>query len=113
MRRPYIHSLVAVGAENNPLLASRRSKMIVRRCYRSLTNMTGALLAALTVAGAARAQSPAPPAREIAVTFDDLPIASLALENDIPAQKAVTARLLDTLAAFHVPAIGFVNAGRF
>ena len=75
--------------------------------------MTGALLAALTVAGAARAQSPAPPAREIAVTFDDLPIASLALENDIPAQKAVTARLLDTLAAFHVPTIGFVNAGRF
>src|ERR1700722_10364333 len=87
--------------------------MIVRRCYRSLMNMTGALLAALTVAGAARAQSPAPPSREIAVTFDDLPIASHALENDIPAQKAVTARLLDTLAAFHVPAIGFVNAGRF
>jgi len=80
-----------------------------------MRGMSGVLLAALTVAGGARAQSTAsaPSAREIAVTFDDLPIASHALENDIPAQKAVTARLLDALAAFHVPAIGFVNAGRF
>ena len=53
------------------------------------------------------------PAREVAVTFDDLPIASHALEDDIAAQKVVTARLLATLSAFQVPAIGFVNAGRF
>jgi peptidoglycan/xylan/chitin deacetylase (PgdA/CDA1 family) len=51
--------------------------------------------------------------REIAVTFDDLPIVSRALDRDVRAQKVVTARLLDTLAAFHVPVIGFVNAGRF
>ena len=53
------------------------------------------------------------PTRTIAVTFDDLPIASHALENNVPAQRIVTKRLLDTLAAFQVPAIGFVNAGRF
>jgi peptidoglycan/xylan/chitin deacetylase (PgdA/CDA1 family) len=73
------------------------------------------LVAALSVAGAARGQSTAPPSptREIAVTFDDLPIASRAFENDIPAQHAVTARLIQVLATFRVPAIGFVNAGRF
>src|SRR4051794_25068163 len=79
--------------------------------------LKGALVvvAALSVAAAARGQSnaPASPAREIAVTFDDLPIASRAFENDIPAQQAVTARLLHVLATFHVPAIGFVNAVRF
>lgn len=70
------------------------------------------LLASTVPFAVAFAQSIAP-AREIAVTFDDLPIASHALENDIRAQKVVTKRLLDTLSHFHVPAIGFVNAGRF
>src|ERR1041385_5020909 len=54
----------------------------------------------------------APRQREIAITFDDLPIDSRALENDT-AQRTVTARLLGVLDAHHVPAIGFVNAGRF
>jgi len=70
------------------------------------------LIASIAPFAAAFAQSIAP-AREIAVTFDDLPIASHALENDIRAQTVVTRRLLDALALFHVPAIGFVNAGRF
>jgi peptidoglycan/xylan/chitin deacetylase (PgdA/CDA1 family) len=68
------------------------------------------LVASTAPFAAAFAQSIAP-AREIAVTFDDLPIASHALENDIRAQNVVTGRLLDALSL--VPAIGFVNAGRF
>ncbi len=70
------------------------------------------LVATIAPFAAAFAQSTAPQ-REIAVTFDDLPVASHALENDIRAQAVVTERLLNALSLFHVPAIGFVNAGRF
>jgi peptidoglycan/xylan/chitin deacetylase (PgdA/CDA1 family) len=80
----------------------------------TLPRITVALLTGLSLAGAAQGQStPRPPLhREIAVTFDDVPIVSRALEND-PAQRIVTARLLGVLAAHRLPAIGFVNAGRF
>ena len=73
------------------------------------------VLAAASLAGVSRAQSPTqtPPEREIAITFDDLPMVSYALDNNVPAQQAVTARLLHALAEFDVPAIGFANAGRF
>ena len=73
-----------------------------------------ALIAIVNASSAsiAAAQSTAS-ARAIAVTFDDLPIVSGALENDIPAQRIVTERLLEALSFYHVPAIGFVNAGRF
>jgi peptidoglycan/xylan/chitin deacetylase (PgdA/CDA1 family) len=49
------------------------------------------------------------PTREIAVTIDDLPIASGAFADDVPAQSTITARLLASLTRHHVPAIGFVN----
>ena len=54
------------------------------------------------------AMAAAAPTKQIAVTIDDLPVASV---NGIdPGEQAeVTAKLLATLKAFGVPAIGFVN----
>lgn len=51
---------------------------------------------------------PAPPAREIVVTIDDLPTASV-LRRDLAVQERITADLLAALGRHHVPAIGFVN----
>jgi peptidoglycan/xylan/chitin deacetylase (PgdA/CDA1 family) len=48
------------------------------------------------------------PAREIAVTVDDLPTASV-LGNDLGRAQRTTAGLLAALARRRVPAIGFVN----
>jgi peptidoglycan/xylan/chitin deacetylase (PgdA/CDA1 family) len=45
------------------------------------------------------------PAREIAVTFDDLP----GVGGDLPAQQRMTKKLLASIRAHQVPAIGFVN----
>lgn len=50
----------------------------------------------------------AEPAREIAVTFDDLP----AVEGTLAQQRDVTRKLLASLRAHGVPAIGFVNEGK-
>jgi peptidoglycan/xylan/chitin deacetylase (PgdA/CDA1 family) len=45
--------------------------------------------------------------RELAVTFDDLPVVST--RNDLPAQKEITTKLLKNITASKIPAIGFVN----
>jgi peptidoglycan/xylan/chitin deacetylase (PgdA/CDA1 family) len=65
-----------------------------------------ATLVACTCAMAAAA-----PTKQIAVTIDDLPVASV---NDIGAdeQAEVTTALLTALKTFGVPAIGFVNEDR-
>ena len=47
-------------------------------------------------------------AREVAITFDDLPIAGV-LPRDIEASRELTRKLLAAVAAHHVPAIAFVN----
>jgi peptidoglycan/xylan/chitin deacetylase (PgdA/CDA1 family) len=60
-----------------------------------------ALLAALALA------APPAPARELAVTFDDLPIAGV--PRDDAAAKELTSKLLRAIAAHEIPAIGFVN----
>jgi len=52
-----------------------------------------------------------PPAREVAVTFDDLPIAGV-LSRDITSSRALTDRLLRAITAYHVPVVGFVNEGK-
>ena len=72
----------------------------------------GLLLAGLACAAA-------PPDRRIAVTFDDLPWASLdpttprpATGSVPPAIAAAQARLLAELVAAKVPAVGFVNTSR-
>jgi len=49
--------------------------------------------------------------REIAVTIDDLPTASV-LGGDLGAAQRTTADLLAALTRNHVPAIGFVNEGK-
>jgi peptidoglycan/xylan/chitin deacetylase (PgdA/CDA1 family) len=51
-----------------------------------------------------------PPAarREVAVTFDDLPVISVT-RWDVASHRAITTRLLEAVAAHEVPAVGFVN----
>lgn len=46
--------------------------------------------------------------REVAVTFDDLPVISVT-RGDVNAHREITTRLLAGLAAHRVPAVGFVN----
>lgn len=45
--------------------------------------------------------------REVAVTFDDLP----ATQGDLEQMQSITTRLLRSITAHKVPAIGFVNEG--
>ena len=55
----------------------------------------------------------APPARTVAVTFDDLPANPAGIvANDVPGLNALTRKLLDAVRAHRVPAIGFVNEGK-
>jgi peptidoglycan/xylan/chitin deacetylase (PgdA/CDA1 family) len=49
-----------------------------------------------------------PIVREVAITFDDLPIAGV-LPRDIASSRELTTKLLRAIAAHRVPAIGFVN----
>jgi peptidoglycan/xylan/chitin deacetylase (PgdA/CDA1 family) len=48
------------------------------------------------------------PAHEVAVTFDDLPIAGV-LQRDDQSSRDLTTKLLRAIAEHHVPTIGFVN----
>lgn len=61
-------------------------------------------LAALLACSVATAE----PARQMAVTIDDLPVAPPG-RHSLEQQRQVTAALLETLVARNVPAIGFVN----
>ncbi|HYE95221.1 MAG TPA: polysaccharide deacetylase family protein [Rubricoccaceae bacterium] len=76
------------------------------------------LIAAVTFASAACAQpessAVAPPARAVALTFDDLPLNAgpEALGCDADALLAMHDRLLAHLAAYEAPAAGLVNEGR-
>jgi peptidoglycan/xylan/chitin deacetylase (PgdA/CDA1 family) len=63
------------------------------------------VFAAIAAAVLAMAQ---PAAREVAITFDDLPIAGV-LRRDIASSRALTERLLRAIAAHHMPVVGFVN----
>ena len=69
----------------------------------------GLLLLALIFPPAAAAQIPVE--RAVAVTFDDLPFASVPAE-DHAVLEDMTGRLLQSLQAFHVPAVGFVNEAK-
>jgi peptidoglycan/xylan/chitin deacetylase (PgdA/CDA1 family) len=81
----------------------------------------GGLAAILTAAVAAlpgRTPSPAatavpaPPQRRVAVTFDDLPGVSVAGDGTAKPLDAMTARLVDAIAASGAQVIGFVNEGK-
>jgi peptidoglycan/xylan/chitin deacetylase (PgdA/CDA1 family) len=49
--------------------------------------------------------------REVAVTFDDLPVVTRVF-HDVAAQERITAALLASIQRQKVPAIGFVNEGK-
>ena len=71
-------------------------------------------LVLLIVVLAAAPQSPNPLQkhdREIAVTFDDLPIAGV-LSHDLASSRTITSKLLTAITAHRIPAVGFVNEGK-
>lgn len=61
--------------------------------------------------GEARPVQPLKGAREVAVTFDDLPFVSVP-RPDIAAYQEVTRKLLATITANRIPVIGFVNENK-
>ncbi|MBI1762703.1 MAG: polysaccharide deacetylase family protein [Acidobacteria bacterium] len=73
-----------------------------------LTAAAAGLLAAIFVADQ-RTQALTVPPRYVAVTIDDLPLQQQA---DLVTARALTAKLLQTLTANRIPAIGFVNEGK-
>jgi peptidoglycan/xylan/chitin deacetylase (PgdA/CDA1 family) len=58
--------------------------------------------------GPFEAASVTPVGREVAVTFDDLPVVS-EVYGDIASQRVITTHLLQSVTAHGVPAVGFVN----
>ena len=71
-----------------------------------------AALLALGLAGPEGADAaPGSPAREMAVTFDDLP-GVVAPGERISELRAITEKLVRAIAANSIPAIGFVNEGK-
>ncbi|HEX4439582.1 MAG TPA: polysaccharide deacetylase family protein [Thermoanaerobaculia bacterium] len=85
---------------------------------RILTAISALLLAALLGADPKRTPAPprlptpSPPVRRIAVTFDDLPGVSVAGDGTARPLDAMTARLIDAIAASGAPVVGFVNEGK-
>lgn len=81
---------------------------------------TGLAVAALLAGGLALAASrsptvsplPAPPARRVAVTFDDLPGVSVAGDGTAKPLDGMTQRLVATIADSGAPVVGFVNEGK-
>jgi len=49
--------------------------------------------------------------REVAVTFDDLPVATAAISS-IEEQRAITSKLVKSIVSNNVPAVGFVNESK-
>jgi peptidoglycan/xylan/chitin deacetylase (PgdA/CDA1 family) len=76
------------------------------RNFRSNTSRIAASILS-AVAALALAQPPGV-AREIAITFDDLPIAGV-LARDEASSRELTARLLRAIGEHQVPVVGFVN----
>jgi len=68
---------------------------------------TACLLAAMLAVGARGA----PAAREVAITFDDLPIAGV-LPRDAASSLELTTKLVRAITAHHVPVAAFVNENK-
>jgi peptidoglycan/xylan/chitin deacetylase (PgdA/CDA1 family) len=77
--------------------------MIRRSLFRAILSSLFILLTALESAAGS-------PARTIAITFDDLPLAPNA--DDLATVRRVNETLVGTLVQRKVPAIGFVNEGK-
>jgi peptidoglycan/xylan/chitin deacetylase (PgdA/CDA1 family) len=84
-----------------------RSENMMKKRFLLLV-MSACALAALSVAAARPSPrlSAAAPQREVAVTFDDLPCQQ---SYDVETLRALTKKLLSSIASNGVPAIGFVN----
>lgn len=70
-----------------------------------------ALLALLLAVLSAPARAAEAPARRMAITIDDLPIAQIS-QHTPAQQETITVRILAALAAHRAPAVGFVNTGK-
>lgn len=70
-----------------------------------LTHRLGRFLLSAALLAALAAQAPAQTARQVAVTFDDLPTPQGELED----MRRITTRLLESVRRNKVPAVGFVN----
>ena len=73
--------------------------------------MIPALFLLLTSLAGMFARVHAPPAREVAVTFDDLPTVSVPGEGIGP-QRAMTEKLVAAITRAKVPVVAFVNEGK-
>jgi len=76
-----------------------------------VTRLRLVAIACLLVAALAAAAGEQPAVREVAITFDDLPIAGV-LPRDIASSRALTTKLLRAIGEHRVPVIGFVNEGK-
>jgi peptidoglycan-N-acetylglucosamine deacetylase len=73
-----------------------------------VTRARPAAIACLLVAALVAAARDTPAPREVAITFDDLPIAGV-LPRDIASSRALTTGLLRAIGRRRVPVTGFVN----
>jgi len=69
------------------------------------------ILMLFVLAGESKAPRQETPAREIAITIDDLPVNHMT-ERGAEGWEKVTSKLLQSLKKHRVPAIGFVNLGK-
>jgi peptidoglycan/xylan/chitin deacetylase (PgdA/CDA1 family) len=53
-----------------------------------------------------------PPSRQVAITFDDLPLQTRLHVGDVTEQQRIVGRLVRAINAHNVPAIGFVNENK-
>lgn len=84
-----------------------RNKLSIRT-----TALACVLLASFIVNVRAQHRVKEPPQRrEVAVTFDDLPVISVT-RHDIALYREITGKLLATIKANGIPAIGFVNENK-
>ncbi len=75
------------------------------------TAALGTLLAIVIGGAWSLAAAPAKPSREMAVTFDDLP-GVVAPGEGTAELRAITEKLVRTIASEKIPAVGFVNEGK-
>src|SRR2546428_9365740 len=105
----------AARARTASLRAPQRERAGVgpREHRKMMTGLVGRMTQAFAACAVAIAiaAAQAPIAREVCVTFDDLPIAGV-VSHDGRSSRAITAKLLGAIAAHHIPAIGFVNEGK-
>lgn len=69
------------------------------------------VISAFVVVLALLGSTQGPAVREVAMTFDDLPVAGV-LTRDLESSRQLTAKLLAAITTHRVPAIGFVNESK-